>query len=209
MAGRCPGWSALPPANSVIAKAHPVSGSERSQEGRCPGHNPCPASATKTAGPLGELLLMPTLRRWWCEPENKACSDQLLLGRAVLTLYSRDLAAVGCARSTRSYQDKLVVLLYRHVRRFTRQGTTLADSALGDWTSASSDLLVPLYDTLTVEARESGRSGLRYVARYRRDGGGDNLPDRSGSYDHRVSHPPHGHRLRRGRVRRLRGDHHV
>ena len=85
MAGRCPGWSALPPANSVIAKAHPVSGSERSQEGRCPGHNPCPASATKTAGPLGELLLMPTLRRWWCEHENIACSDQLLLGRAVLS----------------------------------------------------------------------------------------------------------------------------
>lgn len=46
--------------------------------------------------------------------------------------------------------------LYRQVRRFTRQGVTLADSTLGDWTSASADLLVPLYDALTVAARESG-----------------------------------------------------
>ena len=46
--------------------------------------------------------------------------------------------------------------LYRQVQRFTRQGITLADSTLGDWTSTSADLLVPLYDALTVEARESG-----------------------------------------------------
>ena len=46
--------------------------------------------------------------------------------------------------------------LYRQVQRFTRKGITLADSTLGDWTSASADLLVPLYDALTVEAQEAG-----------------------------------------------------
>ena len=34
--------------------------------------------------------------------------------------------------------------LYRQVQRFTRKGITLADSTLGNWTSAPADLLVPL-----------------------------------------------------------------
>ena len=46
--------------------------------------------------------------------------------------------------------------LYRQVQRFTRQGITLAASTLGDWAAASAELLVPLYDALIAEAKESG-----------------------------------------------------
>jgi transposase len=46
--------------------------------------------------------------------------------------------------------------LYRQVQRFARQGITLAGSTLGDWTAASADLLVPLYDALISEALGSG-----------------------------------------------------
>lgn len=46
--------------------------------------------------------------------------------------------------------------LYRQVQRFTREGITLATSTLGDWTSATAELLVPLYEALAQEALESG-----------------------------------------------------
>ena len=46
--------------------------------------------------------------------------------------------------------------LYRQLQRFTRQGITLAGSTLGDWAAASAELLTPLYDELTREARTSG-----------------------------------------------------
>lgn len=46
--------------------------------------------------------------------------------------------------------------LYRQVQRFTRQGITLAASTLGDWAAASAELLVPLYDALIAEAKNSG-----------------------------------------------------
>lgn len=44
--------------------------------------------------------------------------------------------------------------LYRQVQRFAREGITLAASTLGDWTTASADLLVPLYEALAKELRE-------------------------------------------------------
>lgn len=46
--------------------------------------------------------------------------------------------------------------LYRQVQRFTRQGITLAESTLGDWTRATADLVRPLYEALAKEARRSG-----------------------------------------------------
>lgn len=46
--------------------------------------------------------------------------------------------------------------LYRQVQRFSREGITLSDSTLGDWISATADLLVPLYEALTAEALASG-----------------------------------------------------
>jgi len=46
--------------------------------------------------------------------------------------------------------------LYRQVQRFTRTGITLADSTLGDWISASADLITPLYRALSKELLESG-----------------------------------------------------
>ena len=52
------------------------------------------------------------------------------------------------------YADHLP--LYRQVQRFTREGITLASSTLGDWITASADLLVPLYEALTREALSSG-----------------------------------------------------
>jgi transposase len=52
------------------------------------------------------------------------------------------------------YMDHLP--LYRQVQRFTREGITLAASTLGDWITATADLLVPLYEELTAEALGSG-----------------------------------------------------
>jgi len=46
--------------------------------------------------------------------------------------------------------------LYRQVRRFARTGITLAESTLGDWISASADLITPLYRALSKELLESG-----------------------------------------------------
>ena len=46
--------------------------------------------------------------------------------------------------------------LYRQVQRFTRMGITMAASTLGDWVSGTADLLVPLYNELVKEAKESG-----------------------------------------------------
>ena len=46
--------------------------------------------------------------------------------------------------------------LYRQVQRFTRTGITLAESTLGDWISASADLVEPLYRAMSKELLESG-----------------------------------------------------
>lgn len=46
--------------------------------------------------------------------------------------------------------------LYRQLQRFNRQGITLAGSTLGDWITASADLLFPLYEALSEEALQSG-----------------------------------------------------
>jgi len=46
--------------------------------------------------------------------------------------------------------------LYRQVQRFRRQGITLSDSTLGDWTAATAELVAPLYETLKEEALSSG-----------------------------------------------------
>ena len=45
--------------------------------------------------------------------------------------------------------------LYRQVQRFTREGCALAPSTLGDWISASADLLEPLYWAMTDELLDS------------------------------------------------------
>ncbi len=45
--------------------------------------------------------------------------------------------------------------LYRQVQRFTREGCQLATSTLGDWISASADLLEPLYWAMTDELLDS------------------------------------------------------
>jgi transposase len=46
--------------------------------------------------------------------------------------------------------------LYRQVQRFNREGITLPTSTLGDWTRASADLLLPLYEALGREALSGG-----------------------------------------------------
>jgi len=46
--------------------------------------------------------------------------------------------------------------LYRQVQRFTRSGIALARSTLGDWITATADLLAPLYEAVRAEALLSG-----------------------------------------------------
>ena len=52
------------------------------------------------------------------------------------------------------YVDHLPV--YRQLQRFEREGITLSSSTLGDWISASADLLKPLYAALQDELLDSG-----------------------------------------------------
>lgn len=46
--------------------------------------------------------------------------------------------------------------LYRQVQRIARTGVTLAESTMGDWISASADLITPLHRALSKELLESG-----------------------------------------------------
>ncbi len=54
---------------------------------------------------------------------------------------------------TDKYVDHLPI--YRQVKRYQRMGVTLSESTIGDWVSASSELLVPLYNLLKKQTLET------------------------------------------------------
>ena len=45
---------------------------------------------------------------------------------------------------------------YRQVEQFRREGVTFAESTIGDWGRMSAELLVPLYERLALEVKQSG-----------------------------------------------------
>ena len=101
-----------------------------------------------------KLLVIRRVRPKYVDPRNE--ERGVLIAALPARPVEKGLAEPGLLAHVviEKYVDHLP--LYRQVQRFTRQGITLAASTLGDWTRASADLLVPLYETLRKEALAGG-----------------------------------------------------